>query len=180
MFGPTVYLWVQRQYSGGVNVRAVQYKTPPHDVAVSHFKKNLQLPRASPWKCCWWKYKNMSLSSHYSSGWTVSLHFFSSFPFSLPSITQASIGISDGGSRRPPPAFSTLLCLSVCVCVSRQEEGGTETRWAGERHPVAGCGAGPGWVGGGRGGSWGGLYCNMMFILVMYLTVEDNRGLSVW
>lgn len=26
----------------------------------------------------------------------------------------------------------------------------------------------------------GGLYCNMMFILVMYLTVEDNRGLSVW
>lgn len=25
-----------------------------------------------------------------------------------------------------------------------------------------------------------GLGCNMMFILVMYLTVEDNRGLSVW
>lgn len=34
------------------------------------------------------------------------------------------------------------------------------------------------WGEGGRG--WGGLYCNMMFILVMYLTVEDNRGLSVW
>jgi len=25
-----------------------------------------------------------------------------------------------------------------------------------------------------------GLCCNMMFILVMYLTVEDNKGLSVW
>lgn len=25
-----------------------------------------------------------------------------------------------------------------------------------------------------------GLCCNMMFILVMYLTVEDNGGLSVW
>lgn len=37
------------------------------------------------------------------------------------------------------------------------------------------CG-GVGW----RGGGGGGLYCNMMFILVMYLTVEDNRGLSVW
>lgn len=47
------------------------------------------------------------------------------------------------------------------------------------------------WWGLGRGtplGSrlWGGkkremgLGCNMMFILVMYLTVEDNRGLSVW
>lgn len=35
-----------------------------------------------------------------------------------------------------------------------------------------------GWVEGWVGG--GGLYCNMMFILVMYLTVEDNRGLSVW
>lgn len=36
---------------------------------------------------------------------------------------------------------------------------------------------------GGRGGPVGGetgLCCNMMFILVMYLTVEDNRGLSVW
>lgn len=30
-----------------------------------------------------------------------------------------------------------------------------------------------GWVGGGR-------YCYMMFILVLYLIVEDNRGLSVW
>lgn len=35
-------------------------------------------------------------------------------------------------------------------------------------------------LGGGVGGGGGGLYCNMMFILVMYLTVEDNRGLSVW
>lgn len=34
-----------------------------------------------------------------------------------------------------------------------------------------------GWV---EGWGGGGLYCNMMFILVMYLTVEDNRGLSVW
>lgn len=34
------------------------------------------------------------------------------------------------------------------------------------------------WVGlGGRGGC---LCCNMMFILVMYLTVEDKGGLSVW
>lgn len=34
----------------------------------------------------------------------------------------------------------------------------------------------------GVGGEMGemGLCCNMMFILVMYLTVEDNRGLSVW
>lgn len=32
---------------------------------------------------------------------------------------------------------------------------------------------------GGGEGEWG-LCCNMMFILVMYLTVEDNRGLSVW
>lgn len=34
-----------------------------------------------------------------------------------------------------------------------------------------------------REGSWDmgrSLCCNMMFILVMYLTVEDNRGLSVW
>lgn len=46
-------------------------------------------------------------------------------------------------------------------------EGGN--RWGlGQRAPL---GSGRGWVG---------LYCNMMFILVMYLTVEDNRGLSVW
>lgn len=34
----------------------------------------------------------------------------------------------------------------------------------------------------GRGGAgWGGrLYRYMMFILVLYLTVEHNRGLSVW
>lgn len=34
--------------------------------------------------------------------------------------------------------------------------------------------------GGGPVGGETGLCCNMMFILVMYLTVEDNRGLSVW
>lgn len=38
------------------------------------------------------------------------------------------------------------------------------------------------WWGHGEGDTTGemGLCCNMMFILVMYLTVEDNRGLSVW
>lgn len=83
-------------------------------------------------------------------------------------------------------ALGHRLCLSVCVCVSWQAEGGTETRWAAAggawasgHHWGAGvcvCGGGKGW---GRA-FWGGLYCNMMFILVMYLTVEDKRGLSVW
>lgn len=70
--------------------------------------------------------------------------------------------------------ISTLLCLSVCVCVSWQAEGGRDGGTVGRRAPPGG-----GTWGGARG-SWGGLYCNMMFILVMYLTVEDNRGLSVW
>lgn len=72
--------------------------------------------------------------------------------------------------------------MYVCVSVSWQAEGGNH----GGQNPVgpgAGHnhrgqkGGGMGWAG--RGGE-GGLYRYMMFILVLYLTVEDNRGLSVW
>lgn len=43
-----------------------------------------------------------------------------------------------------------------------------------------------GWDGGGREGLGGGghgvssVCCNMMIVLVTYLTVKDNGGLSVW
>lgn len=64
--------------------------------------------------------------------------------------------------------------LFVCLCMCESAGGGRDGDTVGRRAPPGG-----GMWGGARG-SWGGLYCNMMFILVMYLTVEDNRGLSVW
>lgn len=70
--------------------------------------------------------------------------------------------------------------LFVCLCICELAGGGRETpraesggSWGGGAEPrgqVGGVGA---WGGGGR-------YRYMMFILVLYLTVEDNRGLSVW
>lgn len=76
--------------------------------------------------------------------------------------------------------ISTHLCLSVCVSVSRQAEGGRE----GGRHggwKLVGLGEGaPRGNGGARVKGGMGPCCNMLFILVLYLTVEDNRGLSVW
>lgn len=94
----------------------------------------------------------------FALGSIFSFFFFPGRPFA----------ILEGGSG-PPPAFPPLF---VCLCICELTGGGRETRraetggaWGGEHH----------W-----GWGVGGLCCNMMFILVMYLTVEDNRGLSVW
>lgn len=97
---------------------------------------------------------------------------------------QGDVVILEGGSR-PPPAFPhSSVCLFVYLWVDRRREGDLEGRnwWGlgwGRTSGGAGC-VGGGEGGGGPVGGETGLCCNMMFILVMYLTVEDNRGLSVW
>lgn len=66
--------------------------------------------------------------------------------------------------------------MYVCVSVSWQAEGGN---YGGQNLVGPGAGHNHRCQWGGLGGE-GGLYRYMMFILVLYLTVEDNRGLSVW
>lgn len=56
----------------------------------------------------------------------------------------------------------------MCELTGGGREAETGGAWGGEHHHV-----------GVKRGDMG-LCCTMMFILVMYLTVEDNRGLSVW
>lgn len=82
--------------------------------------------------------------------------------------------------------FHTPLFVCVCICeltgrgreTWRAETGGA---WGGGTLLVGRVGAGcRAKQGCGRWGGIMGLCCYMMFILVMYLTVEDNRGLSVW
>ncbi|MEQ2312162.1 hypothetical protein AMECASPLE_028011 [Ameca splendens] len=124
--------------------------------------------------------------NHHTCNMELMVYMF--FPLSLSSACHSSSfqgGLVIYGAERfsTTTCVSTRLCVSVCVSVSRQAEGGAQ---GGHTLNLRG---GMGWVGHqrrGGGGKVGGVgmgssvCCNMMIILVTYLTVKDNRGLSVW
>lgn len=97
----------------------------------------------------------VSISLNHSSVITAFAFWFNIFLLFLPGRPFVIFG----GWLWTATCISSV-CLFVYLWVDRRraETGGA---WGGEHH----------W-------GWGGLWCNMMFILVMYLTVEDNRGLS--
>lgn len=114
-------------------------------------------------------------------------NIFSSLCLSPPHLfpySQGALVILECGSR-PSSAFPhSSVCLFVYLWVDRRSQGGVEGRngWGLGRGTPSGVSRRCwGWLGGEEDeeGKWV-FAVNMMFILVMYLTVEDNWGLSVW